>query len=224
MVVILFECPVYLCLHRQQRVFDRKWRVLPLLQRSEDWLQLLLSCWIQPEDGQENLSRWEEGVWVGHDQVTICQLLSLKLSPDLLLLHLQTLMNVLSQTLAVRSASTCPAATSATVRVAMRLTLQPKHAKLNQVILDRKAVPAEYLLIRDTFRYIVLYENLSFLLLQVLFPPCTSPTNMRWGKWRWIAASTSVWSHNWKMQLLWIWTCPTRWSSGLTCLRRKSTG
>lgn len=46
-------------------------------------------------------------------------------------------MNVLSRTLAVRSASTCLAATSATVRKATRSTLWARHARLSQVTFER---------------------------------------------------------------------------------------
>lgn len=89
---------------------------------------------------------WSQSVLgVDHDQVSICQLLSPNLHLNIVFLHLQTLMNVLSQTLAVRSASTCLAATSATVMVATWLILQPKHARLSQVMLERKHNP-EYLL------------------------------------------------------------------------------
>lgn len=59
---------------------------------------------------------------------------------------------------------------------------------------------------------------------QAQCPPCTSPSNTRWGSWQWTAASTCVWSHSWRTQWLSTWICQTRWSSGLTCLWRKSTG
>lgn len=146
-------------------------------------------------------------------------------------------MNVLSRTLAVRSASTCPAATSVIVRRATRSTLWAGHARLNQVML--KQSPPIFTLksscliwqLSDgmTCGFVILSEispdpSSLFCVLQVLCPPSTSPIDTKWGRLQWTAGSTSVWFPSWRTSWLWTWTCLTRWSSGLTCPWRKFTG
>lgn len=178
---VLFENAAYLWIHRQEWVFNQKWWLLALLQRSEDWLQLLLPGWIQPEARQENLWRWEKKsdiitltsvyfkrtLWpaLGHGCVqNIANKLDLVWKNSFLIghlfLYLQTLMNVMCRTLAVRSASTCLAATSATVRRVMRLTLWARHARLRQVRFDRKtALFLSFLLdswVCMTYRFVIL--------------------------------------------------------------------
>ena len=136
-------------LHRQKRVFDRKWRLLPSMHRFEGGLQLLLPCWIQPADGQEDLWRWEEGVWLlesslKKDSMTrfgsTAFLTCSQLGKFNLIIFLQTSMNALIRTPAVRFASTCPAATSAIVRKATKSTRWPRRARLNRVTFERKPV------------------------------------------------------------------------------------
>lgn len=205
------------CLHRQKRVFDWKWRLLPQLHWSENWFQLLLPRWIRPEVGQENLWRWEES---GRDQVWVTVYYQTSfISSFLFFPRLQTLMNVLRQTAALRSASTCLAATSVTARRATRSTLRPKHARLNQVMFPLKTCFPETTDKQQNPDWTLLLG-----LLQAPSPPCTSPTDMMWGSWLWTAVSTSGSSHSWKTQWLWTWICQTRWSSGLTYRWRKSTG
>lgn len=51
--------------------------------------------------------------------------------------HLKTSMNVTTRTFAVRSASTCLAATSVIVRRAIWWTLWARHARLSQVMFER---------------------------------------------------------------------------------------
>lgn len=136
-------------------------------------------------------------------------------------------MNVQSPTLAVRSASTCLAATSVTVWRATRLTPRARHARLNQVTFQGKSVRTQYLRNIDRLHPLQIWITVfSFLLyvLQALCPHCTSPTDMRWGRWQWTGESMNVWSRSWKMWWLWTLTCKTKWSSGLTCFWRKSTG
>lgn len=58
-------------------------------------------------------------------------------------------MNVMCRTLAVRSVSTCLAATSATVRRAMRLTPLARHARLRQVW--QKDCPSSELFLKFAF-------------------------------------------------------------------------
>lgn len=97
---------------------------------------------------------------------------------DLLFLHLQTSMNVLSRTPAVRFASTCPAAISAIVRRATRSTRWPRRARLNQVTSERKPVltlKSRIWLIMLTCRFLVLSAKQFIIFSSTSSRNCTHP-------------------------------------------------